>query len=70
MGGIKEKVLAAQRAGVHMVILPQDNERDLKEVPESAKEQLRFVLVEHMDEVLPTVMPTMPQSNSALRAKC
>ena len=55
---------------MHTVILPQDNERDLKEVPESAKEQLRFVLVEHMDEVLPTVMPTMPQSNSALRAKC
>ncbi len=56
VGGIKEKILAAQRAGVHTVILPKDNETDLKEVPSSAREQLQFVLVEHMDEVLPTAL--------------
>ncbi len=56
VGGIKEKVLAAQRAGVHTVILPKDNERDLKDVPTSAKEQLRLVFVDHMDDVLPMVL--------------
>ncbi len=56
VGGIKEKVLAAQRAGVHTVILPQDNERDLREVPESTKQQLQFVFVEHMDDVLPIAL--------------
>jgi len=56
VGGIKEKVLAAHRAGVHTVILPKDNERDLRDVPESAREALKFVFVEHMDEVLPVAL--------------
>ena len=61
VGGIKEKVLAAQRAGVHTVILPEENERDLREVPESAREQLEFVFVEHMDEVLPVALHPAPE---------
>ena len=64
VGGIKEKILAAQRAGVHTVILPKDNEPDLKEVPSSAQEQLQFVLVEHMDEVLPTALYPVGRDNS------
>ena len=56
VGGIKEKVLAAQRAGIKTVILPRDNQRDLVNVPDSAKQQLQFVFVEHMDEVLPAVL--------------
>ena len=56
VGGIKEKILAAQRAGVHTVILPKDNQRDLREAPESAKEQLQFAFVENMDDVLPQVL--------------
>jgi ATP-dependent Lon protease len=52
VGGIKEKVLAAQRAGVRTVILPKENQRDLQEVPLSAREQLQFVFVEYMDEAL------------------
>jgi ATP-dependent Lon protease len=55
VGGIKEEVLAAQRAG-HTVILPKENERDLRDVPTSAREQLRFVFVEHMDKALPLVL--------------
>ncbi|WP_366924073.1 endopeptidase La [Metallumcola ferriviriculae] len=52
VGGIKEKLLAAHRAGVKTVILPRDNKRQLEEVPTNVKRKLNFVLVEHMDEVL------------------
>jgi ATP-dependent Lon protease len=52
VGGIKEKVIAAHRAGCKTVILPKENERDLEEVPDFVRRDLRFVLAEHMDEVL------------------
>jgi ATP-dependent Lon protease len=56
IGGVKEKVLAAQRAGVHTIILPKDNQVDLREVPEPVREKLMFVFVEHMDEILPVAL--------------
>jgi len=52
VGGIKEKVLAAHRAGIKKIILPEENKRDLDELPANVKRSLEFVLVEHMDEVL------------------
>ena len=52
VGGIKEKVLAAKRAGIKTIILPKDNEKDLKEVPERHRKGLVFVPVSHFDEVL------------------
>ncbi len=52
VGGIKEKVLAAHRAGIRKVILPKENERDLKDVPEDVRAELTFVLVETVEEVL------------------
>jgi ATP-dependent Lon protease len=52
VGGIKEKVLAAHRAGITKVLLPKENESDLDEIPLNVKKQVEFVLVEHMDEVL------------------
>jgi|UPI00078185BE ATP-dependent Lon protease len=52
VGGIKEKVLAAHRAGITRVILPKANEKDLKEVPAEVREGLTFVLVERIEEVL------------------
>jgi ATP-dependent Lon protease len=52
VGGIKEKVLAAHRAGLRKVILPKENEKDLDLVPEHAKKELELVCVSHMDEVL------------------
>ncbi len=52
VGGIKEKVLAANRAGIKKVMLPRDNEKDLKEVPEHIKKGLDFAFVERIDEVL------------------
>ncbi|MCR4394182.1 MAG: AAA family ATPase, partial [Dehalococcoidales bacterium] len=56
VGGIKEKVLAAHRAGVKKIILPADNEKDLEEIPQDIRTQLAFVLVKHMDEVLQEVL--------------
>jgi ATP-dependent Lon protease len=56
IGGVKEKVLAAQRIGVKKVLLPKENGPDLREVPEETREQMEIFLVEHMDEVLPHVL--------------
>ncbi len=52
VGGIKEKVIAAHRAGIRKVILPKENEKNLEEIPQSVKRKMVFHLVEHMDEVL------------------
>ncbi|HJL31416.1 MAG TPA: S16 family serine protease, partial [Polyangiaceae bacterium LLY-WYZ-15_(1-7)] len=52
VGGIKEKVLAAHRAGIKRVILPERNTADLEEVPDEIKNELEFVPVKKMDEVL------------------
>ncbi len=52
VGGIKEKVLAAHRAGIKRVIMPARNEKDLIDVPEQARKELEFVFATHMDEVL------------------
>lgn len=55
VGGIKEKVLAAKRAGITTVILPKRNEKDLVDVPEQAKKEMNFIFVEKVDEMLPVV---------------
>jgi ATP-dependent Lon protease len=52
VGGVKEKVLAAHRAGMSTVVLPKDNEKDLEEIPAQVKRELKFVFVENMGEVL------------------
>ena len=52
VGGVKEKVLAAHRAGIKRVILPERNAADLDEVPEEVRETLEFVPVSKMDAVL------------------
>ncbi|MBO5131049.1 MAG: endopeptidase La, partial [Romboutsia sp.] len=52
VGGVKEKLLAAHRAGITKVLLPKECEADLDEIPQNVKEKMEFVLVEHMDEVL------------------
>ncbi len=56
VGGIKEKVLAAHRAGIHKVVLPADNRKDLSDIPENVRRRMEFVLVDHMDEVLATAI--------------
>jgi ATP-dependent Lon protease len=52
IGGVREKVLAAQRAGLKRVILPRENEHDLDDLPAETKDELDFVLVDGIDEVL------------------
>lgn len=60
VGGLREKILAAHRAGLETVIIPKKNEKDLAEVPRRVKRDLRIVLVEHMSEVLPVALAPSP----------
>ncbi len=60
VGGIKEKVLAAHRAGLSRIILPKKNEQDLEEVPEAAKKDLTFILAEDMSQVLDAALEAVP----------
>lgn len=52
VGGIKEKILAAHLAGIKYVILPKRNAKDLKEISEDVKQQIKFILVERIDEII------------------
>ncbi len=52
VGGIKEKVLAAHRAGIKTIILPRENEKNLEDIPANIRRKIKFVLASHMDEVL------------------
>jgi ATP-dependent Lon protease len=52
IGGLKEKLLAAHRGNIKMVIIPKDNEKDLAEVPKNVQKALKIIFVEHIDEVL------------------
>jgi ATP-dependent Lon protease len=52
IGGVREKVLAAQRAGIHRVVLPSENEPDLEELPDETREAVEFVLADSLDRVL------------------
>ena len=52
IGGLKEKILAAHRGGIRKIIIPKENEKDLKDIPQSISKQLDIAPVEHMDEVL------------------
>ncbi len=52
IGGLKEKVLAAHRAGIGTVLIPAENEKDIREIPAQVLKKVKLVLVEHMDEVL------------------
>lgn len=52
IGGLKEKTLSAHRAGLTTIILPKDNEKDIEDIPESVRNELTFILVSHIDEVL------------------
>jgi ATP-dependent Lon protease len=62
VGGIKEKMLAAHRAGIREVLLPRENERDLEDIPKNVRDEMTFHLVGHMDEVLPrALMAAQPE---------
>jgi len=60
IGGLKEKLLAAHRGGIQTVVIPQDNEKDLAEIPNNIKEKLNIVPVRWMDEVLGLALQHLP----------
>jgi len=67
IGGLKEKVLAAHRAGLKTVVLPRKNEKDLQEIPRKVRRDLKFIFVDRMDEVLPVAL--MPPLSSDRRKR-
>lgn len=56
IGGLKEKALSAHRAGLKRIILPKENEKDLEDIPESVRDDLTFIPVSHVEEVLKTAL--------------
>lgn len=56
VGGIKEKVLAAHHTGIRTIILPQENDKDIEEIPQDVRNDMKFVFVENMDVVLATAL--------------
>jgi len=61
VGGIKEKVLAAHRAGIRRIILPKENEPDLADLPDKVRQDVEFVLAEHIDEALSAAIPRLAE---------
>src|SRR5882724_2127272 len=65
IGGLKEKTLAAHRAGIKRVLVPERNKADLDEVPKEIRDELEFVFVTKLDEVLQAALESMPQPSQA-----
>jgi ATP-dependent Lon protease len=61
IGGLKEKLLAAMRGGMNTVIIPEDNAKDLAEIPESVKNQLNIVPAARMEQVLTIALSRVPE---------
>ncbi len=69
IGGLKEKLLAALRAGIETVLIPQDNKKDLADMPKNITAELTIIPVEHVDEVLEIALTKKPFSAAASKAK-
>jgi ATP-dependent Lon protease len=57
VGGIKEKVLAARRAGLRRVILPKDNEKDLRDLPDHVRQEMEFIWADRIEDALAAAIP-------------
>jgi ATP-dependent Lon protease len=57
IGGVKEKVLAARRAGLKRVILPRGNQKDLRDLPEEVRKEMTFVFADRVEDVLEAMLP-------------
>ncbi len=66
IGGVKEKVLAARRAGIHRVVLPMGNKKDLRDLPAHVRQEMQFHFVERVEEVLQLVIPNIQLKPLAL----
>jgi ATP-dependent Lon protease len=68
IGGVKEKLMAAHRAGIQTVIVPRDNEKDMSEVPANVQQELTIKFVEIMDEVLDLALEHKVKAQTAMEA--
>ena len=69
VGGIKEKVLAARRAGIRRIILPKANQKDLRELPDEVRQVTQFIFVERIEEVLADAIPALAERPAALATR-
>ena len=69
IGGLKSKILAAHLSGARMVILPRKNEKDLRDIPDEIRKQIKIVLVDSMDQVLETALRRRPKPLAAARRR-
>mgnify|MGYP002352589320 FL=1 len=70
VGGVKEKVLAARRAGIHTVLLPERNAKDLDDISESSRKDMNFIFLSEMDEVLHhAILKSKPKKSRSKKAE-
>ncbi|HSF31736.1 MAG TPA: endopeptidase La [Candidatus Tectomicrobia bacterium] len=67
IGGVKEKVLAARRSGIRCVILPKENQKDLRDLPEHVRAEMEFILVERIEDVLAAAIPQLAERLTTTR---
>jgi ATP-dependent Lon protease len=68
VGGIKEKMLAAHRAGMRRVVLPKANEKDLRELPQHVRKEMEFIYAQSVDDVLAAAIPALAESHRVMLA--
>src|SRR5207244_13030907 len=61
IGGLKQKILAAHLSGARVVIIPRKNEKDLRDIPDEIRKQIKIILVDTMDQVLEAALRRQPQ---------
>jgi len=64
VGGIKEKVIAAHRAGIKQLIMPKENEKDFPDIPPEVRKDIRFTLAEHVSDALRIAFPPAEQKTA------
>ena len=69
IGGVKQKVLAAHRAGIKTIILPEENKKDISDIPAKVKKDIKFVYVNHLDQVLPIALHPIKSKKSKSNLK-
>src|SRR5580704_13137949 len=69
IGGIKEKVLAARRAGIHTVIMPKANQKDLRDLPDEVRNEMEFVFAKRVEDVLRIAIPSLDERMDACKTR-
>jgi len=69
IGGIKEKVLAARRAGIHTVIMPKANQKDLRDLPEEVRKEMEFIFANRVEDVLKVAIPQLAERMDSCKTR-